>query len=197
MFSFEKVGKDHDHWNTILPRLHFFWRFCILPEILARWYTRKCNFLNTGESSNIQFSCFCMRATKEVTVKCSNPLCQVRNFHPSCLKLENFTFKDSWLCPMCQTDYHKKNEKFIIVCICKKKITGTSTNVKSLLKCVNSDCTNGSYFHLDCLGLKRKPNNYKKLWLCSVCKVSSFNQTVDQDVQEELIFFRTFSQPRR
>ena len=52
----------------------------------------------------------------------------------------------------------------------------------------NSDCTNGSYFHLDCLGLKRKPNNYKKLWLCSVCKVSSFNQTVDQDVQDELIF---------
>ena len=53
---YEKINKRSDHWDSVLPKLHFFWSFCILPEILARWYTRKGHLLNTGECENIQYS---------------------------------------------------------------------------------------------------------------------------------------------
>ena len=38
---------------------------------------------------------------------------------------------------------------------------------------MNSECSNSTYFHLDCLNPKRRPNNYKTNWLCSACHTSS------------------------
>ena len=39
----ERIVPDYAHWQTVLPKLTTFWRHCILPEILGRWYTRKCH----------------------------------------------------------------------------------------------------------------------------------------------------------
>ena len=36
------IYPDVQHWNSVLPKLETFWRICILPEILGRWYTRRC-----------------------------------------------------------------------------------------------------------------------------------------------------------
>ena len=177
---FEKVPKDIHHWNTVVPRLHYFWRFCILPEVVARWYTRKGHLINSGESGNIQFSCLCMRVTTEETIKCKNHSCSVINFHPSCLKIQDFTVKESWLCPLCRTLDSNKSEQSQEICLCSKKVP--AAQIKTLLKCLNQNCTNGKYFHLECLGLKRKPNNYKTKWLCNNCRVSSSSQPVPIDV---------------
>ena len=37
-----RIYPDVRHWNSVLPKLETFWRTCILPEILGRWYTRRC-----------------------------------------------------------------------------------------------------------------------------------------------------------
>jgi len=37
----ERIAPNIEHWKTQLPKLETFWRICILPEILGRWYTRK------------------------------------------------------------------------------------------------------------------------------------------------------------
>ena len=37
-----RIYPDVQHWNSVLPKLETFWRICILPEILGRWYTRRC-----------------------------------------------------------------------------------------------------------------------------------------------------------
>ena len=33
-----RIYPDLQHWNLVLPKLETFWRICILPEILGRWY---------------------------------------------------------------------------------------------------------------------------------------------------------------
>ena len=38
----QRIYPDIEHWNRVLPKLEIFWTICILPEILGRWYTRRC-----------------------------------------------------------------------------------------------------------------------------------------------------------
>ena len=37
----ERIYPDKQHETNVIPKLSHFWRYCILPEILGRWYTRK------------------------------------------------------------------------------------------------------------------------------------------------------------
>lgn len=37
----ERIFPDMDHWKAVVPKITKVWRICILPEIAARWYTRK------------------------------------------------------------------------------------------------------------------------------------------------------------
>ena len=37
----ERVYPNNENWKSVLPRLTHCWRYCILPEILGRWYTPK------------------------------------------------------------------------------------------------------------------------------------------------------------
>ena len=37
----ERIQPDTNHWNSVLPKLTQFSRFCVLPEILGKWYTQK------------------------------------------------------------------------------------------------------------------------------------------------------------
>ena len=52
------------------------------------------------------------------------------------------------------------------ICICKTQATATDR----LLECHSTDCGNGHFFHLGCLGLKRMPNNSKTTWQCQACR---------------------------
>ncbi|XP_068691131.1 uncharacterized protein [Montipora foliosa] len=46
----QKILPDKDYWDRLLPKLHKFWRICVLPEVLARWYTRRENVTVDGAS---------------------------------------------------------------------------------------------------------------------------------------------------
>ena len=37
----QRLSPDNEHWEMQIPKLDTFWRICVLPEILGRWYTRK------------------------------------------------------------------------------------------------------------------------------------------------------------
>ena len=43
-----KMLPDKEHWNKVLPKLKKFWRICVLPEVFARWYTRRVNLTRDG-----------------------------------------------------------------------------------------------------------------------------------------------------
>ena len=72
----QKILPDKEHWDRVLPKLHKFWRICVLPEVLARWYTRRENVTVDGVSLT-DATCYCRQETVEETVKCCNPNCPI------------------------------------------------------------------------------------------------------------------------
>lgn len=89
-FVQERLLPDSTHWETQIPKLEKFWRICILPEILGRWYTRKMDLKSqlTPDESLKSGECYCRQSTSEGTITCANPECKVSKFHPSCLCID-------------------------------------------------------------------------------------------------------------
>ena len=52
------------------------------------------------------------------------------------------------------------------ICVCASKASPTD----KLIECHSTECSDGKFFHLACLGLKTRPNNSKTTWQCSACK---------------------------
>eukprot|EP00795_Rhopilema_esculentum_P001003 gene1003-10782_t len=98
-FIHERITPDQDHWDRVLPRLSQFWQYCVLPEILGRWYTRKC-YLSKPQLNSGTKICFCGEETGEATVKCQIVDCPILFYHPLCLKVTEFS--NNWYCPHCQ-----------------------------------------------------------------------------------------------
>ncbi|XP_078382523.1 uncharacterized protein LOC144665209 [Oculina patagonica] len=173
---------DEQHWKFVVPKLETFWRICILPEIFARWYTRRCTVPPTLPSKDA--ICFCRTEKDEDSISCCNKDCPYQRFHPSCLSLTSVAMPKTWYCPHCcrlpQFKRKKSSRKSVqptvvsdhaamkcdSICICKAKPTPTD----KLVECHGESCQNGKYFHLACLGLKRLPNNHRTTWKCPACK---------------------------
>lgn len=178
----ERIYPDQKHWNTVMPKLQAFWRISILPEILGRWYTRRCTLPVIAPGDN--GICFCRAQRSNDVVLCSNTNCPYGEFHASCLSLTKVSMPKTWFCPHCSRLPQFKRSKgsskgkgqppatiqaallLNSICLCNKKAVVTDR----LLECHSTDCTNGKYFHLSCLGLKRMPNNSKTTWQCAACK---------------------------
>jgi len=157
----QKILPDKDHWDRVLPKLHKFWRICVLPEVLARWYTRRENVTVDG-ASLADATCHCRQETVEESVKCCNPNCPIQQFHLSCLGIDGIP--KTWYCPNCRAlpefkrGSSKKQSAGIIneamkmdlICTCK----AVAEKEDKLVKCSNAHCTNGKFFHLSCLGRK-------------------------------------------
>ena len=97
-FFYERVLPDNRHWNSVVPKLNHFWRYCVLPEILERWYTWKINL--SQPSSGLSSVCLCRMNTTDAGVTCSNRACPISSFQLTCLKVQ--TVPNKWFCPLCQ-----------------------------------------------------------------------------------------------
>ena len=180
----ERIYPDLEHWHTVVPKLEAFWRVCILPEILGHWYTRKCTLpINKPSGDGM---CFCRGPRDDTVITCSNPECPYTEFHPSCLAFGSAMTLKTWYCPHCtrlpqfkqrggRSSSAKQSAQVAVdhpalqhnsICICASKASPTD----KLIECHSTDCSNGKFFHLSCLGLKRRPNNSKTTWQCSACK---------------------------
>ena len=176
-----RIYPDVQHWNSVLPKLETFWRICILPEILGRWYTRRCTV--PPKLPDKDGICFCRKIRHEETISCSNKNCPYKRFHPSCLSLTAMRKPKTWYCPHCSRLPQFKRRggtrtsaqpptasiqaamKLDNICICKTKPSTT----EKVVECHGDNCENGKFFHLSCLGLNRMPNNYQTTWKCSEC----------------------------
>lgn len=200
-FFNQRILPDEEHWHSVLPKLTKFWRTCILPEVLGKWYTRKHFMANTQadkppETGSI---CYCRMNTDEKTVLCCNPSCAIVSFHLSCLKIESIP--KTWYCPHCRTLSQFKRSRKATSHILKKKTDPDVPNLamsldcicmckskpiksEKLLQCHNESCENGRFFHLNCLNYKRMPNNSQTTWVCPSCrkKVKATRPNKDDDV---------------
>ena len=76
------------HCQTVLTKLEAFWRICVLPEILGRWYIRRCTLpINLPDGNG--------RHTKNL-ISCCNKECPYVDFHCSCLALDTAAMPKIW-----------------------------------------------------------------------------------------------------
>ena len=79
-----------------VAKLSLFWRTCILPEMLGRWYTRKMDLKEELGPDPNGGDCYCRKTCDEPTATCSNPDCPISRFHLACLCLQSVS--KTWLC---------------------------------------------------------------------------------------------------
>ena len=158
-----------------MPKLELFWRLCILPEILGRWYTRRLTApVKMPEDGGI---CFCRAQPDKNIIIRSNTEYPYKDLHISCLGLESVTLPKTWYCPHCgrhpqfkrkrgKSHAQHKNQKNAFnkkallcdkFCVCEVKATSNDR----FLECHSQKCRNGKFCHLGYLGLRRMPNNSK------------------------------------
>ena len=82
-FFLERLAPDMKHWETQIRKLETFWRICILPEILGRWYTRKMDLKAqlSPEEVATPGDCYCRETTSEAPITCANHTCKISRFH--------------------------------------------------------------------------------------------------------------------
>ena len=118
----ERIYPDSDFWHTCIDKATHFFRICILPEILGKWYTRpfsvplQTNSKTGGLSEqcspctstsdgglNKKLYCYCKQPEDGVAemIACDNPQCLIEWFHTDCLKIKHIP-KGKWYCPDCR-----------------------------------------------------------------------------------------------
>ena len=112
----EKIYVDKEFLTENLNKARDFFILAILPELLAKWYSRNHNtFVNIGElkqSNNFETICTCGEIKESIIIKCFDLTCVIKTYHLNCLGLTSKPI-GKWFCPYC---CHKKTR------IKKKKV---------------------------------------------------------------------------
>ena len=105
----QRIYPDAQHWNFVLPKLELFWRICILPEILGRWYTQRCTVPPTLPSKDA--ICLCCIERDKDSILCCNKDCPYQRFHPSLSHLKR-NAKDLVLPSLFQTSSVQEEKEY-------------------------------------------------------------------------------------
>lgn len=124
----ERIFADHDLWSQCVTKSTEFFKVCILPELLGRWYTRPCinvtepetsaepdNPTSTialpgpsglsdpseTESDATKLYCYCQQPEHDEMIACDYSNCKYEWFHIECLKIKTVP-KGKWFCPTCR-----------------------------------------------------------------------------------------------
>ena len=126
----ERVYKNDAFWNDCVMKAELFFKTCLLPELLANWYTRPSvmhsenhqadqseseqlssqseqsaqhQALQSASHSPIQTYCYCHGQDEGEMIGCDNEDCIIEWFHMKCLKITpNSIPKGKWYCPECR-----------------------------------------------------------------------------------------------
>ena len=89
--------------GTVVSKLNHFQRYCVLPEIVGRWYTQKRSLSHSSPDPNSALRSFYLSlhplTTGGPVVTCTNQACLISTFHLSCLKITKVPRK--WSCSLC------------------------------------------------------------------------------------------------
>lgn len=99
----ERLMPDQQIIQETSPKAEKFFRLCILPELVGKWFTRAKVLPNT--SSTIEDSddgkwCYCKESKGGTMIGCDNKHCTIKWFHTSCLQIQEPP-TGKWLCPSC------------------------------------------------------------------------------------------------
>lgn len=124
----ERILKDEQFWNDCVVKAQTFFKTCILPELLGKWYTRPSSDIQTDSpgpsgitvTSQPQLDherkyCYCGGPEEGRMIGCDNEDCVLQWFHTSCLMIDTIP-RGKWYCPDC-----RKLSKFNRKRVCMSK----------------------------------------------------------------------------
>ena len=139
----ERIFPDGDFWSNCVDKsLHFF-KVCILPEILGRWYSRPPPVAPSSTSSAI-------------SLDCTSPPSSAMNSASTSLP-SSATNSESTTSPPSSSAVNSA-----LYCYCKQPDDG-----HEMIGCDNSACVI-EWFHITCLKIKSVP---KGRWYCPSCRI--------------------------
>lgn len=89
----ERVVPDHALWTECVPRACEIFYSHIMPELLAKWFTR---------AGHCRATCVCNSSETGPIIICSNATCQIRAFHQVCMGIEAIP-AGAWICDSCRS----------------------------------------------------------------------------------------------
>ncbi len=106
-----RIERDFVFLEEALHKAEEFFKYGVLPELLARWYTTHSTASNTdvtgdadsivvGSSPEKQY-CYCKEEKDSLLICCDGQNCSIEWFHVECLKLKRVP-KGKWFCPDCR-----------------------------------------------------------------------------------------------
>ena len=108
----ERLTLDETLITSALPTAKKFFKFCILPELLGKWYTRQ--HPTTGNNDPLECEeddgtwCHCKERKGGDMVGCDNRSCTTKWFHLVCVGLSTVP-NGKWQCATCQRSRKRKS----------------------------------------------------------------------------------------
>ncbi len=106
----ERLLPDHQRIGEILPKVEQFFRLCVLPELVGKWFTRRKALLVAScpiEDDDNEKWCDCKESKGGVMIGCDDRQCSIKWFHTACLKKQEPP-AGRWLCPSCHPEGRRK-----------------------------------------------------------------------------------------
>ena len=115
----ERITLDETLIEQAVPNANKFWRLCVLPELLGKWYTRNetSNVQLQGVNDSVQVQaeeedsgtwCYCREDKGGDMIACDNKSCHTKWFHLDCVGISiSMVPNGKWLCPTCHTGKQK------------------------------------------------------------------------------------------
>ena len=122
----ERITKDVKFWSNCIEKAEYFFKNCLLPELVGKWYTHLKRSYATSfdvpgasscsnDSSN-EVYCYCKGQEEGQMIACDIQDC-IQWFHFECLKMKQAP-KGKWFCPDCRklSQFIKKQKKMKTSC---------------------------------------------------------------------------------
>ena len=116
----ERISLDKNFIELQLEKAEKVFWLAVVPELLAKWYTRhnttlprsSATFDLSSEDDNDDDGtwCYCNTAKGGAMIGCENINCAIKWFHMECLKIKNKP-KGKWFCPTCHPSCGRKRNR--------------------------------------------------------------------------------------
>ena len=101
---FQRLYPDDEFIAPVIEKIIEFYKFGVLPELLAKWYTRAVQESQTASPSvpvGDPEYCFCKGKEAGEMIMCDNKNCIIQWFHTTCLHIRKVQ-NGKWFCPECR-----------------------------------------------------------------------------------------------
>lgn len=97
----ERIFPAQKFWQRCVEVSSDFYVHAVLPELMAKWFSRKYHSAGHKSPTLTEPICYCRSTTKGIIVKCQSDACQIKRFHLTCLGLKVVPC-NNWICIDCK-----------------------------------------------------------------------------------------------